>query len=206
MRHFMKTVLKIILVIFISISLFSCNKYEEEELKAIQDISNNYLDKNDLQKILNPPNFSNEIEIEKPDINKLNLKVYISDELRPIMQIKEDNEWMFKNNNMSKKDSVAYFNLVNSEKFKSLKYRTFDKTKIKFIKPYHYFDYTKQKLKDGENYNYLSFSRFCFDEDYNFGVTVIDYHVSSNGYSFMGYNMSLLIKKIDGKWKIIAPK
>ena len=85
MRHFMKTVLKIILVIFISISLFSCNKYEEEELKAIQDISNNYLDKNDLQKMLNPPNFSDEIEIEKPDINKLNLKVYISDELRPIM-------------------------------------------------------------------------------------------------------------------------
>ena len=203
----MKVLNKFILVIFFILSLYSCNKYNNEELNAIQDISNEYLNKNDLQKILNPPNFNDDlgIEIEKPDISKLNLKVYISDELRPINKIKEDNIWMFKDNKMSKSDSTIFFNLVNSDKFKNLKYRTFDKSKIKFIKPYHYYDYAKEKLKDGEVYNCISFSRFCFDKEYTQGITVIDYHVSSNGSSFMGYNMSLLIKKVNGKWKIIAP-
>ena len=204
----MQILYKFTLVIFFTLTLYSCNNYNNEEIKAIEDISNEYLNKNDLQKILNPPNFNDDlgIEFEKPDINKLNLKVYISDELRPINKIREDNIWMFKDNKMSRSDSIIFFSLVNSEKFKNLEYRTFDKSKIKFIKPYKYYDYTKEKLKDGEVYNYISFSRFCFDKEYKNGITVIDYHVSSNGSSFMGYNMSLLIKKINGKWRIIAPK
>lgn len=203
----MKITFKIIYFTLFMVVVCSCTtKYEQEELTAIEDISNDYLYENDLSKILNPPDLGDNVEIEKVNINNLYLRVYVSDELRPIQKIKEDNLWMFKNNKMSPKDSITFFRLMNSEKFKSLAYRTFDKSKVKFIQPYHYFDYNKQELKEGQNFNSISFSRFCFNDDFTYGITVIDYNVGANGYNFMGYNMALLIKKIDGKWKIIEPK
>ncbi len=38
-------------------------------------------------------------KVHKPNLDSLNIKVYLSDALLPIAQEKEDNSWMFKNNN-----------------------------------------------------------------------------------------------------------
>jgi hypothetical protein len=199
---------RIILTLFI-ISLVSCdNNYEKEEFKAIEDITNNYLFKNHLNKMIEKPQIFSENEIEefyeKPlNVDTLDLKVYLSDALLPISQVKEDNEWMFDDNYFGTKDSTIFHSIVNSRDFKNLKYREFEKSKIQFIKPYRQFEKSNEKLKENEEYSLLSFSRICFDEKRENGIVVIEYGQGSKGYTSYGNHMAFLIKKINEKWEYI---
>jgi|TARA_B110000908_G_C10022210_1_gene343401 hypothetical protein len=199
---------RIILTLFI-ISLVSCdNNYEKEEFKAIEDITNNYLLKNHLNKMMEKPQIPSENEIEEVyerpfNVDTLDLKVYLSDALLPISQIKEDNEWMFDDNYFGTKDSTIFHSIVNSREFKNLKYREFDKNKIQFIKPYRQFEKSNEKLKENEEYSLLSFSRVCFDEKKENGIVVIEYRQGSKGWTSYGNHMAFLIKKTNEKWEYI---
>ena len=201
----------IILIVFI-ISLISCDSnYEKEEFKAIEDITYNYLVKNHLNKIKEEPylNYENDIEevYEKPlNLDTLDLKVYLSDALLPISQVKEDNDWMFNDNYFRTKDSAIFYSIVNSKEFKNLKYREFKKNKIKFIKPYRQFETSNEKLEENEEYSLLSFSRVCFDEKRENGVVVIEYRNGNKGYTSYGNHMAFLIKKTGEKWEYIPRK
>src|SRR4051812_4036865 len=112
------------LVFIVVFFIVSCsNSYENEELKAIEDISNDYLSRNDLSKIVNPPPFADSAKPKTINIDSLDLKVYFSDALMPISQVKEDDEWMFAETHFSASDSLVFYNIANSEKFKELSYK-----------------------------------------------------------------------------------
>jgi hypothetical protein len=199
--------MKKLIQIFFALFLISCNSnYEREEFKAIEDITNDYLLKNHLKKIKEEPKVPNEIEEvfeNSSKIDTLDMKVYLSDALLPISQIKEDNEWMFNDNYFGTKDSAIFHSIVNSKKFVDLKYREFEKNRIQFIKPYRQFVKSKEKLKENEEYSLLSFSRICFDEKRKNGVIVIEYRNGHKGFTSYGNHMAFLIKKINEKWKYI---
>lgn len=194
--------------------LLGCSSYEKEEFKAIEDITNDYLKKNHLKEILNPDlnppppgcysyDSSEYQEAKAPNIDSLDLKVYISDALMPIAQIKEDNEWMFRSNRYNKIDSIKYNEILNSNTFIKLKYREFNKRNIRFIKPYRYFDKYKESEVLLDTYSIFNFSRICFDSKRKYGIVVIDYKTGYENGTGSGYFMSYLIKKIEGKWTII---
>jgi hypothetical protein len=204
--------MKLTFLLIIGIFLFSCNaSYEREENKAIEDIANDYLKRNNLNVILNPPPpppppgyFGEYKAHEKPNIDTLDLKVYLSDALIPISQIKEDNEWMFKNSYHGTIDSAIYDSIINSKRFKNLKYREFDKSLIKLIRPYRQFERFKEELDPQDSYTIFYFSRVCFDEKKQNGIIVIDYQTGFEYGTATGYNMALLIKKQNGKWIYVA--
>ena len=177
----------------------SCkNDYENEEIKALTDITNDYLKRSHL-------NLQKEylkLDTLQIDNSELDFDVYISDALIPIKQIKEDNEWMF-SNNFSKKNSILFNELINSEKFNSLTYREFDKTKIKLEKPYNQMLIKNDKTLSGKEYLMFNYSRVCFNDKMDKGIVVIDYKIGDR-YGFnQGYNMSLILTKSNGKWTYI---
>lgn len=198
--------MKIITSIFIILTFFGCQKpYEKEEIKAIEEVTNDYLKKNDLDKYyLKPHDFFGKPTVAKANIDTLNFKVYLSDALMPINQVREDNKWMFHNNDFSKSDSIIFYNIMNSERFKELEYREYDKSKIKLIKPYSQFD--EEKIKPEEEYSKILFSRVCFDEKMENGIVVIDYLRGTDSGFTSGYNMALLIKKKNNKWSYVSRK
>ncbi|TCN55607.1 hypothetical protein D0809_16255 [Flavobacterium circumlabens] len=196
--------MKITTSIFIILFFFGCQKsYEKEEVKAIEDITNDYLKKNHLDKYyLNPPDFFGK-PTPKANIDKLDFKVYLSDALMPINQIREDNKWMFKNNDFIKSDSIIFYGIMNSKKFKDLEYREYDKSKIKLIKPYKQFN---EDAKPEDDYSKILFSRVCFDEKMENGIVVINYLIGNESGYTNGYNMALLIKKKNNKWSYVSIK
>ncbi|HQZ26470.1 MAG TPA: hypothetical protein PLD18_14315 [Flavobacterium sp.] len=195
--------MKIITLIFIILTFFGCQKtYEKEEVKAIEEITNDYLKKNDLDKYyLKPHDFFGKPTVPKANIDTLDFKVYLSDALMPINQIREDNKWMFKNNDFSKSDSIIFHGIMNSKKFKELEYREYDKSKIKLIKPYKQFD---ENIRPEDDYSKILFSRVCFDEKMENGIVVIDYLIGNESGYTSGYNMALLIKKKNNKWSYVS--
>ena len=197
-RNFKKNAMKNFFLYIISIIFFSCgNDYEKEEIKVISDITNEYLRRNHL-------NLDDEyLKLDTIQVEDSEFDVYISDVLIPIKQIKEDNEWMFSCNNLTKKDSILFNELINSEYFESLKYREFNKTEIKLDKPYNQMFEKDDKTTSAEIYLMFNFSRVCFNNEMNKGIVVIDYKIGGK-YGFkQGYNMSLIILKVNGKWTYI---
>ncbi|MBC7845320.1 MAG: hypothetical protein H7Y10_02370 [Flavobacterium sp.] len=197
---------KIIALLMFTILLTSCNDaYEKEELKAIEDVANDYLKTNDL--ILNPTKFFDDQIINKPNIDTLDIQIYFSDALLPISQVKEDNEWMFIDNNFKKaSDSITFYSIVNSQKFKDLKFKEFEKSKLKLEKPYRQFKSSQTKFKSDEEYRILNFSRVCFDDKRENGIVVIEYLVGYESGTSSGYHNSLLITKKNGKWTYVRRK
>lgn len=197
-----------ILVLLVFLLVGCNNSYEKEELKAIEDLANDYLKRNHLPKVLNPESypFPGEKPAGKPNIDTLDLKVYLSDALMPISQVKEDNEWMFNDNYFGTPDSAIFYGIVNSNRFKELKYREFIKHSVKFNKPYRLFEKSQEKIRTEEEYTILQFSRVCFDEKKENGVVVIDYKIGFESGSMNGYHMALLIKKKNNKWIYIKRK
>ena len=189
-----------------TILLTSCkDDYEQEELKAIEDVANDYLKTNDL--LLNPTKFFDDQVIAKPNIDSLDIKVYFSDALLPISQVKEDNEWMFTDNDFKKaSDSITFFSILNSQTFKDLKFREFEKSKLKLERPYTQFKSSQTKFTADEEYRVLNFSRVCFDDKRENGVVVIEYLVGFESGTSSGYHNSLLIKKKNGKWTYVRRK
>lgn len=189
-----------------TILLTSCkDDYEQEELKAIEDVANDYLKTNDL--LLNPTKFFDDQIIVRPNIDNLDIKVYFSDDLLPISQVKEDNEWMFTDNNFKKaSDSITFFSILNSQKFKDLKFREFAKSKLKLERPYTQFKSSQTKFTADEEYRVLNFSRVCFDDKRENGIVVIEYLVGYESGTSSGYHNSLLIKKKNGKWTYVRRK
>lgn len=197
---------KFLLVFLIAIILQSCNdSYEIEELKAIEDISNDFLIKKDLNTLLNVPDSIDHIAVYKPNIDSLNIKVYLSDALIPIAQEKEDNLWMFKNNEFSKSDSIIFYGIVNSNRFKELQYRDFDKKKIKLKKPYSQSEISEVKIVADQEYKILKFSRVCFDAEKQNGIVVVELLTGLEYGTQSGFNGSVLIKKKNNKWVCILP-
>lgn len=194
--------MRIITLIFIIVTFFSCQKaYEKEEVKAIEEITNDYLKKNHLDKYyLNPKDFFGK-PTTKASIDTLDFKLYLSDALMPISQIREDNKWMFKNNDFNKSDSIIFYGIMDSKKFKELEYREYDKSKIKLIKPYKQFN---EDIKPNDDYSKILFSRVCFDEKMENGIVVIDYLIGNESGYTNGYNMALLIKKKNNKWSYVS--
>jgi hypothetical protein len=197
---------KLFILLMCTVSLTSCkDDYEQDELKAIEDVANDYLKTNDI--LLNPTKFFEDQVLTKPNIDTLDIKVYFSDALLPISQVKEDNEWMFKDNHFKKaSDSVSFFNIVNSQKFKELKFREFAKSKLKLEKPYSQFMSSQTEFTADEEYRVLNFSRVCFDDKRENGIVVIEYLVGYEIGTQSGYHNSLLIKKQNGKWTYVRRK
>ena len=197
---------KIFVLLMFTILLTSCkDDYEQEELKAIEDVANDYLKTNDL--LLNPTKFFDDQIIVRPNIDTLDIKVYFSDALLPISQVKEDNEWMFTDNNFKKaSDSITFFSILNSQKFKDLKFREFAKSKLKLERPYTQFKLSQTKFTADEEYRVLNFSRVCFDDKRENGIVVIEYLVGYESGTSSGYHNSLLIKKKNGKWTYVRRK
>lgn len=197
---------KIFVLLMFTILLTSCkDDYEQEELKAIEDVANDYLKTNDL--LLNPTKFFDDQVIAKPNIDTLDIKVYFSDALLPISQVKEDNEWMFTDNDSKKaSDSITFFSILNSQTFKDLKFREFEKSKLKLERPYTQFKSSQTKFTADEEYRVLNFSRVCFDDKRENGIVVIEYLVGFENGTSSGYHNSLLIKKKNGKWTYVRRK
>ncbi|REG88382.1 hypothetical protein [Flavobacterium aquicola] len=197
---------KIFVLLMFTILLTSCkDDYEQEELKAIEDVANDYLKTNDL--LLNPTKFFDDQVIVKPNIDTLDIKVYFSDALLPISQVKEDNEWMFTDNNFKNaSDSITFFSILNSQNFKDLKFREFAKSKLKLERPYTQFKSSQTKFTADEEYRVLNFSRVCFDDKRENGIVVIEYLVGYESGTSSGYHNSLLIKKKNGKWTYVRRK
>ncbi len=179
---------------------------DKDELDAITDIANDYLERNVLKEILEPHAIYSEKPLAKPNIDSLDLKVYISDALLPIAQVKQDNEWMFNDNYFGTSDSATFHGIVNSEQFKKLGYREFDKCKITLIKPFRQFEKSQGKIIADEEYTILNFSRVCFDSKRENGVVVIEYLQGFESGTMNGYHMALLIKKKNNKWAYIPRK
>lgn len=183
-------------------------QYNEIEDSAIKDIANHYLTLKHLSnRRIKPPPLPSEdnnekyvaIEEEKQGV----YKVFISDALLPISQIKEDNHWMFDElYNTPSLDSL-FESLENSKVFNQLDYREFDKTQIKFIEPYQQFTDRKNEIGKDEEYLIFSFSRICFSSDYKFGLVVIDYSFGWPNGTGGGFNRPYLIEKINNEWKVI---
>jgi len=198
---------KSISIILISLILYSCNgNYEEDELIAITDITNNYLERNILKEILEPRDDFNDSQMPIPNIDSLDLRVYISDALIPIAQVKQDNEWMFNDSYSGTPDSTIFYEIVNSKEFKNLNYREFDKNKIKLIKPFRQFEKSQEKIYADEIYTLLTFSRVCFDKKRKTGIVVVEYLRGFESGTMNGYHMALLIKKKNNKWVYIPRK
>jgi len=197
---------KIFVLLMFTVLLTSCkDDYEQEELKAIEDVANDYLKTNDL--LLNPTKFFDDQVIAKPNIDTLDIKVYFSDALLPISQVKEDNEWMFTDNDFKKaSDSITFFSILNSQTFKDLKFREFEKSKLKLERPYTQFKSSQTKFTADEEYRVLNFSRVCFDDKRENGIVVIEYLVGFESGTSSGYHNSLLIKKKNGKWTYVRRK
>ncbi len=202
-----KTMNKLLNIILIILILCGCNdNSEKDELDAITDITNDYLERNVLKEILEPHDILSDKPLAKPNIDTLNLKVYISDALIPIAQIKEDNEWMFNDNYFGTSDSAIFYGIVNSGQFKKLGYREFDKNKMILKKPFRQFEKSQEKIIADEVYSILNFSRVCFDSKRENGVVVIEYLQGFESGTMNGYHMALLIKKKNNKWTYIPRK
>lgn len=165
----------------------SCNtNYEAEEDRAINDIANEYLKRSR--------------EMYEYDDSKI---VFISDALMPISQVKQDQEWMFRNKSYKLSDSIKFFRLIKLDIFNNLKYREFDRNKISILAPYKQSKSCDVQLGKDEIYKILKFSRVSFDHEMKNGIVVIDYTVGDEHGINYGYNGALLIKKENGKWKFI---
>lgn len=195
---------KLLTGITIGLIFISCNNksYEKEEVIAIQDIANDFLQRNLLteEEVVT---LDGEVIKITPFIDSLNSRVYFSDALLPISQVKEDNEWMFNNNYHGTEDSAIFYGIVHSKRFYELKYREFEKSKIELIKPLKQFEKSQETIRTDEEYTIFQFSRVCFDSNKENGVIVIDYKKGYKNGSMNGYHMALLIKKQEGKWKYI---
>ena len=196
--------LSIIIIVVLFLAACKNRGYYKEEVKAIQDIANDYLQKNLLDEVVTI--FDGEVIKFTPFIDSLSSRVYFSDALLPISQIKKDDEWMFNGNYSGTPDSAIFYGIINSKRFFELKYREFDKSKIELIKPFTQIAKSQEKKEtDGVNTT-LQFSRVCFDDKRENGVMVIEYLRGYGSDSMYGYNGALLIKKQNGKWTYIHRK
>jgi len=176
----------------------SSKNYENEELIAIQDIANIFL-----QETLIPEELvyiSEDSILIFPFSDSLNSRVFFSDGLFPISQVKKDYGWMFKESNLGTVDSALFYSIVNSKRFNELKFRNFDKTKIELLKPFKQFDRTQERIITGERYSIFNFSRICFDTKREIGVVVLGYTKGYENGTATGFRGPLLIKKQNGKW------
>jgi hypothetical protein len=196
--------MKYYLTLIISLLLLTgCRDYKAEEFKAIEDITNEYLYRKHLPEILNPYHSPDEPEPQKPNIDSLDLKVYISDALMPINQVKEDDNWLFTDTLKLKTNDSIFHALENSGNFKNLNYREIDKRAIKLKKPYRQIYNPDSVADENDSYLRFHFSRICFDENYKYGILYLEYlYGYQNGYG-TGQVTVLLIMKQNGNWTII---
>ena len=203
--------MKIILLLFSILILTDCSNrdYIQIEDKAIQDITNDYLKSNHLRKNrLKPPPPPSEdniqidfdIKEEKQDV----YKVYVSDALLPISQIKEDNQRMFNEMYKTPKLDSLFNSLMLTNEFDNLAYREFDKKRMIFLKPYQQFTDHKNEIGKEEEYLIFSFSRISFSADYKFGLVVINYRFGWPNGNGGGSHRPYLIENVNNEWKLIA--
>lgn len=192
------------LIITLFLILFSsCNKHENIEFKAIEDVLNEFLLKEHLHKILNPINLPDEPKIFKPNIDSIKFKVYISDALLPISQIKEDDESLFLDTLKSKINNQIFHDLIMTKEFVQLNYREFNKAKLILKKPYVEIYSIKNEVDIlKEEYVRFSFSRVCFDKKYKYGILFMNYFQGYNN-GGMGQDYVLLIRYDRQKWNIV---
>jgi hypothetical protein len=194
----MKILLNIMLTLTFLTSCQSIDNYEKEESVAIEDFANDFL--------IHYPKLAHSNIDNDGSTNSTNghkMKVYISDALLPISQIKEDNEWMFDDNYFGTADSAIFRDIVASKEFDELKYREFEKEEIELPPAFIQFPNSNIELESQEEYIIISFSRVCFDQPKENGIVVIDYRIGFDVGTMGGYNMALLIKKENGKWGYI---
>jgi|GEM_PF-2896362 len=202
--------MRIIFLIFTILILTGCinRNYTNVEDRAIQDITNDYLKIKHLSKnrLKRPPaptedNIKVEfgIKMEKQDV----YKVFISDALLPISQVKEDNQWMF--NKMYKSPSLdsLFKSLMLTSEFDGLKYREFDKEQIKLKQPYQQFTDRKNEIGTDEEYLIFSFSRISFSADYKYGLVVLNYSFGWTNGTGGGFHRPYLIENVNNEWKVI---
>lgn len=195
--------MKYLLILLFSTLIIGCKNQDNDEFKAIEDVMNEFLTIKHLPKILNPINFPDEPKVAKPNIDSIKFKIYISDALLPISQIKKDNEYLFLDTLKSKINNKIFHDLMASKGFKLLKYREFDKSKLNFKKPYvEIYSIKKDVDIEHEEYIKFSFSRVCFDKDKKYGILFMNYFQGYNN-GGMGQDYVMLIKYDKNKWNIV---
>ena len=196
----------LLLLIFI---LFGCtdNRYHKIEVAAIQDISNDYIKikhRRKWPKPPPPPTENDEIQIDfETSLEQDEYKVFLSDALIPISQVKEDNQWMFDKLYETPKLDSIFNSIIISERFGKLGYREYEKRNVIFNKPYQQFTDRKKEVGHDEEYLIIGFSRICFNKDYTFGLVVIDYKYGWPNGTGGGFHRPYLIKMENDKWKVI---
>jgi hypothetical protein len=209
--------LNLIILCFLYLVTLSCTRrYEAEEFKAYQDITNKYLAVHDLHDLLYPPpepgpqDFTNSRNIVpvKVDslklIDSLKIKVFISDALLPISQIKEDDDWMFKDSIVYKVHDSIFLSIMNTDRFKRLKYRELNKNELVLNKPYYQIFNPRKEIGTDEKYLLFNFSRICFNHDFTFGLVLIEFQRGTDSYYGIGQLKVFLIRKNQKNiWEII---
>ncbi|WP_075603794.1 hypothetical protein [Saccharicrinis aurantiacus] len=201
--------MRITYLLLLTLILFGCtdNRYLKIEVAAIQDISNDYIKIKHRRKWLKPPPPStdnDEIQIDfETSEDQDEYKVFLSDALIPISQVKEDNQWMFDKLYETPKFDSIFNSITNSERFGKLGYKEYEKKNVTFNEPYQQFVDRKKEVGQYEEYLILGFSRVCFNEDYTYGLVVIDYKYGWPNGTGGGFHRPYLIKIENDKWKVI---
>lgn len=199
-----------IYLLLLTLIIFGCtdNRYNKIEVAAIQDISNDYIKIKHRRKWPKPPppppTDNDEIQIdfkisEEQDV----YKVFLSDALLPISQLKEDNEWMFDKLYETPIFDSLFNSITNSERFEKLGYREFEKKNVTFNEPYQQFVDRKKEVGQDEEYLIIGFSRICFNKDFTLGLVVIDYKYGWPNGTGGGFHRPYLIKVENDRWKVI---
>jgi len=171
---------------------------------AIQDVLNEYLKREYLDKNSYPYRHFPKNLVEEIDIDTLDVKVYISDALIPISQIREDEGWMFDYIHFDQVNRKIFKEILSSEEFNKLEYREINKEDFKLNKPYQQVQKSQVLLEEEERYSILKFSRICFDKNKMNGIIVIDESLGKKGMNIQGYYRPLLIKKVDNQWTYLS--
>lgn len=195
-----------LILIFTLILLVSCNnlEYQNQEFNAIEDIANDYLKQKHFKKVTRKPPPPGDIMFEEESyVDTTDLKVFVSDALLPIDQVKEDNYWMFDELYSNKELDSLFNELQKEERFAKLKYREFIKTDLNIKKPYKQIFNIKKEVVTDEEYVIFSFSRILFDSDFKKGIVVIDFNYGSEYGIMGGFHRPYLIKKLNDKWTFV---
>jgi hypothetical protein len=200
------------IVLIIVLVFCSCeNSYEKEESQAIRDITDAFIIKEHWNEVVDPPFPILGMKLPRAAIDSHEVQVVFCDTLSAFSEISSKKRFVFDNNRYNGADQATLRKIIDQEQFGQLPSR---KISIKTVDlPKHFRNVGRSQLKHGDFYLNLKFSRICFDEKMENGLVVLDMGTGFQGNSklrqlFPTYkervNTQLtLIKKVDGKWKMV---
>jgi len=188
---------KLLCISLLFFLISSCSNYNHQEISALQDITNEYLNKEGKRFFLR-------MYRDKSILDTLTIKVYISDVLKSISQAKEDDYWVFDDTLSNRKNDSIFIAIQNSKRFKSLGYLEIRGDDLKLDSKYTLIDNPTLDLnKNDKGYIEFRYSRICFNDNFKYGIVFLKFGTIYNSKGGMGEVKVLFIMKEKNKWKII---